>query len=94
MLVEGVVGDMGGDVLIAVAVVVGRGNDMGVALDIIDNLLFENRLEDDSAGTGSFHFNHFVDVGRKPAAADNDGAIEFQSQIFSLCIHRCVFLSV
>ena len=82
---------MGGDVLVAVAVVVDGGNNMGVALDIVDNLFFKDRFENDGTCASLLHGDHFVDVGGQAAAANNDRAFEVQSEVFCASIHSILF---
>ena len=82
-----VVGHMLGHILIAVAIVAHGGVDMGVALDVVDNLFLENRLQHHGACAGLLELAEVVDISGEAAAAGHDGALQIQPQIFDTSIH-------
>ena len=77
-----------GNIFITVAVVSHGGVDVGVALDIVDNLLFEYGLQHHCSGTVFLKLAQVVNVGGEAAASCQYGAVQLQSEIFDFCIHN------
>ena len=94
MLSHGIVGHMLGYILIAGTIIAHWGKHVGIALDIIDNLLFENGLQNHRTCTGSFQLHQVVNTGCQAATGSNDRTFQFQTEIFYFRIHFYNLFSV